>query len=233
MKAPAYKRIQQHILADIECGKLKHGEQIPTELSLAKQFSVSRMTVNKAIVGLSEKNILTRRAGKGTFVTQHKNELPLMQTVDFSEEVKARGNTYHANVLVHEKRPIYDDDAVRLGVANATLAGYCEVLHFENNVPLIIETRFVNTTHAIDFMAQDFTQITPTAYLLKGYPLTEIEHTVEAIIPPKTVHRQLNLPAQSPCLQILRRTWSNNVLISYTRLITAGDAYRLQARYRV
>ncbi|MBP6117229.1 MAG: UTRA domain-containing protein [Neisseriaceae bacterium] len=231
MSEPAYKRIQNHILQAISQGELSAGMQIPTEMDLAHRFKVSRMTVNKALTGLSSQNILTRIAGKGTFVAETKVETPLIHVVDFAEEIRNRGHQYRAEVLVHKWLLVYDNQALALGVANGAQAGYCEILHYENDLPLILEKRYVNATYLTEFLAQDFTQITPTAYLLAHYPLTEIEHTVEAISADAQQAQCLQITVNDPCLLTTRRTWGEGILVSYALILAAGQRYKLRSRY--
>ena len=65
---PAYYRLQTTILEDIEKGRWKPGEGIPTERSLAELHSVSIGTVKKALLNLVHEGYLYRVQGKGTFV---------------------------------------------------------------------------------------------------------------------------------------------------------------------
>ena len=65
---PAYYRLQTTILADIEKGRWKPGESIPTERSLAELHSVSIGTVKKALLNLVHEGYLYRIQGKGTYV---------------------------------------------------------------------------------------------------------------------------------------------------------------------
>lgn len=68
MAIPAYKVIQRDILNQIAEGKLRPGEQIPTEAALMKQYNVSRITVQRAINDLKQQGIVLRRPRAGTFV---------------------------------------------------------------------------------------------------------------------------------------------------------------------
>lgn len=49
MSAPLYMQIKKFILDKIDSGDWMVGQRIATEIELTEQFSVSRMTVNKAI----------------------------------------------------------------------------------------------------------------------------------------------------------------------------------------
>ncbi len=53
-QVPAYQRIKNAILDNIHSGKWQAGEAISTEMALAEEFGVSRMTVNRALKELSE-----------------------------------------------------------------------------------------------------------------------------------------------------------------------------------
>ena len=74
----AYQRIRQPKLSDvieqelerlIVEGTLAPGQQLPPERELAKQFEVSRPSIREAIQRLEAKQLLTRRQGGGTFVS--------------------------------------------------------------------------------------------------------------------------------------------------------------------
>ncbi len=65
---PAYYRLQIGIRNEIESGRWKPGEIIPTEKVLAETHKVSIGTVKKALLNLVFEGYLFRVQGKGTFV---------------------------------------------------------------------------------------------------------------------------------------------------------------------
>ena len=65
--APKYVQIQNYILQKIESGEYAAGDKIPSEIELARQFDVSRLTVNTAVKELANSGIVERVQGKGTF----------------------------------------------------------------------------------------------------------------------------------------------------------------------
>ena len=71
-RSPLYVQIKQHILGDIRKGVWKPGEKLPTELDLAERFGVSVGTVRRAMGGLEDEGIISRREGSGTFVRTYK-----------------------------------------------------------------------------------------------------------------------------------------------------------------
>jgi GntR family transcriptional regulator len=68
---PLYQQIKAAILQGIESGQWAAGQMIPSELELARRYSVSQGTVRKAVEALAGENMLARRQGKGTYVSSH------------------------------------------------------------------------------------------------------------------------------------------------------------------
>lgn len=73
-RIPLYQKIQQYILEQIRTNGLQPGERIPTEKELMEQFSVSKITVVKALSGLADEKIIDRVPGKGSFVGTSKRK---------------------------------------------------------------------------------------------------------------------------------------------------------------
>ncbi|WP_193726847.1 GntR family transcriptional regulator [Paenibacillus guangzhouensis] len=82
MSVTLYEKIYQAILKDIKSGKLKEGDRIPTELELAEQFNVSRITSKKALGILSNARLIERHRGKGSYVAK---VLPDLNQLELSE----------------------------------------------------------------------------------------------------------------------------------------------------
>ena len=62
----AYEDIVKQIQSLIEKGKLKKGDQLPTERELSEIFKVSRATVREAIFFLEAMKLVGRRQGVGS-----------------------------------------------------------------------------------------------------------------------------------------------------------------------
>jgi GntR family transcriptional regulator, arabinose operon transcriptional repressor len=63
-----HRQVFEHVLADIESGKLKDGERLPSEIELVKQFATSRPTVARALRDLQNLGLVERKVGSGTYV---------------------------------------------------------------------------------------------------------------------------------------------------------------------
>lgn len=69
--SPLYRQIKSLLMQSLESGEWLPGQAIPSEQELAVRYQVSQGTVRKAIDELASDKLLTRRQGKGTFVTSH------------------------------------------------------------------------------------------------------------------------------------------------------------------
>ncbi|WP_064604744.1 histidine utilization repressor [Photobacterium sp. J15] len=232
-QSPRYLQIKQYLNDKIQSRTWPPGFRIPTELELSEQFSVSRMTANKAIRDLVKEGLLKRTPRLGTFVCQKKAESPLMTIRNIATEVKDRGNDYSSKVISQSTIAANENIALQLGVRHGTDVYFTQIVHFENNSPIQLEERWVNPDFAPGYIEQNFTKQTPNEYLVKACPLSDIEHTVEAILPARRIANLLNMPANSPCLLLNRRTWSDKNLVSTALLYHPGDKYKLSSRSRI
>ena len=63
-------KVADTIIADIESGALREGDQLPSEDKLAVKYRVSVGTVQKALARLANTGIISREHGRGTFVSR-------------------------------------------------------------------------------------------------------------------------------------------------------------------
>lgn len=68
---PLYKQVEDHVRQLIIEQRWKLGEVLPNEFKLAEEFNVSQGTVRKALNCLTEANVLERKQGVGTYISEH------------------------------------------------------------------------------------------------------------------------------------------------------------------
>lgn len=67
-----YRQIADSIAAEIESGRYKPGERLPTERDLALQFGVSRPTLREALIALEILGLIEAKHGHGILVRRNK-----------------------------------------------------------------------------------------------------------------------------------------------------------------
>jgi GntR family transcriptional regulator of arabinose operon len=65
-----HERVSHDLLVDIQFGKFRPGQRLPTELELAKHYGLSRGSVRKALGKLQMDGLVVKRQGSGTYVAR-------------------------------------------------------------------------------------------------------------------------------------------------------------------
>ena len=182
-KVAPFEQVKQHLKGRLASGDWLPGALMPSEAELVAQFGVSRMTVNRALRELQLEGLIDRVQGVGTFAAQLNRVSSSLTIRDIHEEIMARGHTHHATVHLVKDEVASATVAQRLGVATGSRVFHTLIVHHENGVPLQCEDRYVNPECAPDYLSVDFTQMTPTHYLLDVAPLWEAHFSVEAGLP--------------------------------------------------
>jgi GntR family histidine utilization transcriptional repressor len=227
LKPAKYTIIKQYICEKIESGQWLEHSKVPSENELTEQFSVSRMTARRALQELTEQGLLVRSQGSGTFVATFKSQSSLLEIRNIADEINERGHQYHAQQLALQAIDVNEEIAILLSLKTGDKAYFSSVLHFENDTAIQLEQRFVNPKLVVNYLTQNFTKITPHEYLSSEAPLTEATHEVEAILASADVCELLSITESAPCLQVKRRTWSSQGVVSLAILTAPGNKYRL------
>ena len=227
MNKPKFSIIKQHICDQIESGTWPQHSKVPSENVLAEQFSVSRMTARRALQELTEQGLLIRSQGAGTFVATFKSQSSLLEIRNIADEIAERGHKYSAVQLELKKATVDEEVAILLNMQENGTAFYSEVLHFENGEPIQLEQRYVNSKLVPHYLEQNFTHLTPHEYLSTEAPLTEATHEIEAVLAADNICKLLLIDSSQPCLQIKRRTWSSQGVVSVAIITSPGNKYRL------
>jgi DNA-binding transcriptional MocR family regulator len=69
-EGPIYLRIVAALAADVECGRLLRGQQLPTHRALAKALRIDLTTVTRAYIEARHRGLTEARVGLGTFVAE-------------------------------------------------------------------------------------------------------------------------------------------------------------------
>ncbi len=241
-KVPAYQRIKNAILDNIHSGKWQAGEAISTEMALAEEFGVSRMTVNRALKELSEERVLERRQGSGTFVAQQQFNHTFVEVRNIAQDLRSANRNYQAQVV--SKRVIttsmLDDELRRkFAIDSAAISGArsaadssaavlyeVKIIHFADGLPIQFEERWVDAQKLPEFIEQDFSIINTSEYLIAKSPLERGSYTIRALAAPDEIAALLQIAPQSPTLVLRRQTYSAGKVLTFVKMWHAGERYQ-------
>ncbi|MFU8770306.1 MAG: histidine utilization repressor [Desulfotignum sp.] len=226
-----YKQIKQHIVREIDTGRLKPDDRVPSETRLARKFGASRMTANRAFKELAEEGRLVRFQGMGTFVARPKPEAALLEIKSIAREIADWGGVHSCEVLLLAEEEADREVSLKLGLAPGDAVFHSILLHRDRGVGVQYSERYVNPAVAPGYLVQDYTRITPSAYLLETAPVQEAEHVIEAVRCPAHVRSHLQIGAAEPCLRLTRRTWSFDQVATFSTMISPGCRYQLKGTF--
>ena len=214
---PRYQQLKDRIIEQISSGDLRPHDRVPSENELVESAGVSRMTANRALRELTHEGYVDRVAGIGTFVSDLKANSHLL--------------VHSAYVVRQIRQPAAEEVARALHISEGSDVFNILLVHCEDDVPIQVEDRYVVTEFAPAFLEQDFTAVTPSAYLSDISPLQEADHVVRAVMPDKDVRGRRKMALQEPCLVVIRRTWAKGKPVTYGRLHHPGSRYELSGHY--
>ena len=230
---PAYEQVKAFIKAQINHGRLRPGDAVPSEAVLQQQFGLSRMTVNRAMTELAAEGLLTRIRGSGTVVAQWHRMSSTLAVRDIHEEVLERGHRHSCVVLTLEVISADASLAPALGLRSGAKVFHSVMVHYEDGMPIQLEDRHVNPAAAPDYLQVDFQSTTPTQYLFQCAPLSEARYSIEAALATKLEAKALGIKPSEPCLVITRCTMSGAHVASQGRLVYPGMRYHLKGNFQL
>ena len=136
--SPLYLQLQQLIRDAIGGKVLKQGDAIPPERDLALEYDVSRITVRKAIGGLVEEGLLTRRRGAGTFVAE-RVEKSFSKLSSFTEDMAARGRKASSSWISRAPGQVNPEEAMALGLSPGAGVLRFARIRYADDEPMALE----------------------------------------------------------------------------------------------
>ena len=135
---PLYQQLQRALKTAIDQHILSPDDALPAERDLAADFSVSRITVRKALDGLVAEGLLVRRQGSGNFVSARVEKNFAMLT-SFSEDMRARGRTPRSEWLKRSEGAVTPEEALTLRLSPGAPVYRFHRLRFADDTPMCLE----------------------------------------------------------------------------------------------
>ena len=160
---PIYQQIKKTIQQRIASGEWPAGQKLPSENELVGALEVSRMTINRALRELTQEGLVKRVHGIGSFVAERPRHASLIELQDIALEI-ARDGKQHRSWILHQGTIAADAQiAAQLELPVDSAAFHLSAVHYQDELPIQLESRYVNPATMPYFMKQDFNQITATA----------------------------------------------------------------------
>ena len=153
-KKPLYQQVDHIVRQRLIENVWKPGDAIPSEMQLASELNVSQGTVRKALNALVAENLLERRQGLGTFVSEHTERRALFLYFNIVGNDGAR-ILPESRILNCEEKPATPEETEKLELDAGEFVVRFKRVRYFNDVASIVETITLPLEHFPGFGTDD------------------------------------------------------------------------------
>ena len=155
-KLPKYESIRQDLIELIENGTYAPGSELPSETDLITKYSVSRITIRRALEELYLDDYIEKKQGKRAYVKQ-KNKVQALDGISsYTEEILAQGMTPSRKVIAAGLRLGTPEEQNILLIDKADPVYYLERVIYADQTPLCYTTTAIPYDYFRDIEQHDF-----------------------------------------------------------------------------
>jgi len=232
---PLYIQVRDILKDLINSGKLKPGDQIPSENELSTEYNISRMTVRQASQELMREGLIIIRRGEGTFVNSASHTQMLLKLEGFSSEMAKLGYRNHSRVLDIQMVEAFDSYGMAYsGLEKEPGDALVRIrrVRYVEDTPFAIETSYLPLATGQGLMEPRMADDTSIYnYIEKELHirLSRADHVIQPGLADKESADLLEIPKGSPVLHLHGTTFSmTNKPVEYLEGIYRGDKYELK-----
>ena len=232
-QTPLYMNIYEDLQNKILDETYEVGDYLPSEAELQNLYSVSRITIRRALSDLEHDGYIRKIKGKGALVLPKKKYSDLYRLTGFTEDAKMSGDVPSNIILKCEEQPasvlvasflqIEPNENIyylkRIRLLNGRISGIFETYITERLGFKINTKKFDPRTSLYDF------------YERNGVRLGEATETIEAIMATPQIKKDLFLDKDQPIFRRERITYTDtNIPIEYSNNYYKADGYKYVVR---
>lgn len=228
-KEALYKKIENDLLGKINRGLYEVDDFIPTEMELAKQYNVSRVTVRQATNNLVKEGYLIRNQGSGTVVARSCPKIGKATEIkSFKEEILELGKTPSTDILKFE---IIKGDKTICEILKKdvnALVYYVIRLRKADDEPMVLEISYISVD---DFPDLTYNQLKESKYQYyekeKKLIIDHSEQIITPILPDKKTAEYLQVSEDKPLIKVMNTTYlDTGKVLDYTEMILNSEKYQ-------
>lgn len=231
---PVYLQVANLIKQDIKDRKLKANDMLPSDRVYCEEFSVSHMTIKKAIDLLVSEGLVIRKKGVGTFVATAKIKQSLFTLGGFTGDNKAAGRTPSSKVLRFEVGEASSEICKKLQLKENDRVINLRRLRMIDDEPVALENAYLSyeCERFRDLLKHDFEKES-LYYVLMHECNVEFgigEETIEVSSATEEISMRLGAAVGKPIFFLTRVTYDKNEEpIEYVESVYRADKYMFSA----
>lgn len=230
--APLYQELARWLEQKVRSGEYPKGSKIPGDTQLAKELGLSVITVRAAMRTLRDMHLITRRAGKGTFVVDDAHGLTSWGLGSTNDLIALGFKTRIKLLSASYVRPP-EFVAAKFGYLKGKLFR-CRTLRIDSGEPFVVTDVFLPEPIGSAIAKIDLGAALDKRRLVHavveevcGISITDIRQTMGADLARDSTARILKVPEGTPLLTVEREYFvSDGALVQIGRSSHRVDHYR-------
>ena len=234
-RVPRYQEIAQTLKERIHSGSLEPGHRLTNQRQLAREFGVTLMTFRQALSLLEREGLISRRHGRGTYVTTPTIDYDILQLQAFANDLRNLGESVETRVLStgFEAADGSVAESLRLKPEESVLT--IERLRLVRGQPMSHQTSFLPGALGEEVVRADLVVHSLRSILRfkLGIDITRASETVTAVRlkrhEAKALGRSVGVPAF--CSERISFSVSDEPIV-FDRVYVPGDHFRITRELR-
>lgn len=202
---PLYAQMVEQLEQHIRCGRFNDTGRLPTESKLSEMYSVSRITVRRAVDELVAKGLVEKKQGKGTFICMPKMSRSMSEgPMGFTEMCEHNGMKAGAKLLdACIQVPESEEIRRELGLEEGQPAVRIRRVRYADGRPLVLEDSFYAMEYSY-LLGIDLENVSTYRYLReeKGIEMLRTSSRLRLIRIDSKTAKLLQVPKNSPQIEI-------------------------------
>jgi GntR family transcriptional regulator len=226
--------LKEIIKEDIDVGKYKPAEKIPSENELCDILNISRNTAKQAIADLVSEGLLFRVQGKGTFVAEKKIIRGLTDTFSFSSEFKSNTGKLKTIVIFAEKISETKETLEHLKLKESKELFRIQRLRVLNDIPVALQTSYIPKFFCPNLLKYDLSKHSLFDILKEQYNLSFSYFTenLACVRADRYEAELLKIEKGSPLFLLTRKTFNKkDEIVEVARSFMPGDRNEFYFRH--
>jgi GntR family transcriptional regulator len=229
---PYYIQVRDSILARVQAGIWKSGDQLPSEPKLCEYFGVSRTVIRHALDNLAAQGVIHREKGSGTFIAEPKITERLVQKLTgFYHDMVEQGHKPTTQVLTQQVIPAHGQIAAKLQLQPATPVIEIERLRAVHDMPIQHVTTYIPVALCEPLVDADLRDQSLYAFLEDHCELmiARGHRTIEAVPAGKRIAHLLEVSPGAPLIRLISVSYrEDGTPIEFYRALHRGDRTRFE-----
>lgn len=200
---PVYIQIHDQIKTEIEKGKWKIGDRLPSERELSVQFNVSRMTLRQAIQTLADEGILERKIGSGTYVARKKVQEKMSGTTSFTEIMLSQNRKPSSKTISYFVAKPSSSEMEKLHLGEEDSIVRMERIRYADDVPICFEVASLPLDIVGEYSKQEISRsLYQTLESKGGLKIGHANQTISAMVASERIAEYLDVKKGAAILRL-------------------------------